>query len=49
MTLAKGREPPRLRRLTAICLALPEATRELSGRHATFRVRLFGNPIASAK
>lgn len=29
----------RLRRLTEICLALPEATREDSGRHAAFRVR----------
>jgi hypothetical protein len=32
-------EDPRLRRLAAICLALPEATREDSGRHATFRIR----------
>ena len=30
---------PRLVRLAEICLALPEATREDSGRHATFRVR----------
>lgn len=30
---------PRLTRLTSICLGLPEATRELSGSHATFRVR----------
>jgi hypothetical protein len=28
-----------LERLTAICLALPEAERELEGRHATFRVK----------
>ena|SRR5579862_143048 len=28
-----------LKRLTALALALPEATRELSGSHATFRVR----------
>jgi len=28
-----------LKRLTAICLALPEATRELQGDHASFRVR----------
>jgi hypothetical protein len=28
-----------LEKLTAICLALPEAERELEGRHATFRVR----------
>jgi hypothetical protein len=26
-------------RLTAICLSLPEATRELQGDHASFRVR----------
>ena len=30
---------PRLERLSAICLELPEAKRETSGRHATFRVR----------
>jgi predicted DNA-binding protein (MmcQ/YjbR family) len=29
----------RLERLSAICLDLPEAKRETSGRHATFRVR----------
>jgi predicted DNA-binding protein (MmcQ/YjbR family) len=28
-----------LDRLTAICLELPEAEREMSGRHAQFRVR----------
>jgi hypothetical protein len=32
-------EDDRLRRLTALCLALPEAERERSGRHAGFRVR----------
>jgi predicted DNA-binding protein (MmcQ/YjbR family) len=32
-------EDPRLARLTGICLALPESTRELTGRHATFRIR----------
>jgi predicted DNA-binding protein (MmcQ/YjbR family) len=32
-------EDPRLTRLAAICAALPEATREDSGRHAGFRVR----------
>ena len=32
-------EDERLTRLTALCLALPEAEREISGRHATFRVR----------
>jgi hypothetical protein len=30
---------PILKRLTAIALALPETRRELSGSHATFRVR----------
>ena len=30
---------PRLARLTKLCLALPEATVELHGSHATFRVR----------
>jgi predicted DNA-binding protein (MmcQ/YjbR family) len=30
---------PRLDRLSAICLELPEAKREVSGRHAAFRVR----------
>src|SRR5687767_9136659 len=30
---------PRLDRLSEICLELPEATREDSGRHAGFRVR----------
>ena len=29
----------RLERLSEICLGLPEATRERTGRHATFRVR----------
>jgi hypothetical protein len=29
----------RLERLSEVCLALPEATREDSGRHAAFRVR----------
>lgn len=32
-------EDTRLSRLTKICLALPEATREIAGRHAIFRVR----------
>jgi predicted DNA-binding protein (MmcQ/YjbR family) len=32
-------EDRRLTRLTRICLELPEASREDSGRHATFRVR----------
>jgi predicted DNA-binding protein (MmcQ/YjbR family) len=33
------REDPRLARLTGICLALPEATREDMGQHAAFQVR----------
>lgn len=32
-------EDPRLGRLSAICLELPEAQREVTGRHAAFRVR----------
>ena len=32
-------EDERLRRTSELCLALPEAERELSGRHAGFRVR----------
>lgn len=32
-------EDPRLAELSRICLGLPEATREDSGRHAIFRVR----------
>ena len=32
-------EDARLTRLTEICLGLPEAARELSGRHARFSVR----------
>jgi phosphoribosylglycinamide formyltransferase-1 len=32
-------EDQRLVRLTALCLALPEATRTVSGDHADFRVR----------
>jgi predicted DNA-binding protein (MmcQ/YjbR family) len=35
----KAAEEPRLARLTKICLALPEATRERMGDHASFRVR----------
>jgi predicted DNA-binding protein (MmcQ/YjbR family) len=34
-----GPEDPRLARLTEICASLPEAERELHGRHARFRVR----------
>ena len=32
-------DDPRLARLSAVALELPEAKREVSGRHATFRVR----------
>jgi predicted DNA-binding protein (MmcQ/YjbR family) len=32
-------EDPRLRRVTEICRALPETTREYNGQHAIFRVR----------
>jgi hypothetical protein len=32
-------EDPRLARLSRVCLALPEATRALTGKHATFRIR----------
>ena len=32
-------EDRRLVRLTKICLALPEATRDYNGQHAGFRVR----------
>jgi phosphoribosylglycinamide formyltransferase-1 len=32
-------EDPRLTRVSALCLALPEAVREDAGRHAGFKVR----------
>jgi predicted DNA-binding protein (MmcQ/YjbR family) len=32
-------EDPRLVRLTKICIALPEATRDYNGQHAGFQVR----------
>ena len=32
-------EDPLLARLTELCLALPEATRDYNGQHATYRVR----------
>jgi hypothetical protein len=35
----KKREDQRLRKLTEICLRLPEATRETHGSHASFLVR----------
>ena len=34
-----AKEDRRLVRLTKLCLALPEVTREMNGPHATFRVR----------
>lgn len=37
--MTKPKEDARLTRLTKICLALPEATREVVGRHAGFYVR----------
>jgi len=37
--MAKNSEDPRLRRLSAICLTLPETSREARGDHADFRVR----------
>src|SRR5437870_8460784 len=35
----RSAEDPRLVRLTEICLALPETTRQISGPHASFLVR----------
>lgn len=37
--MGSAREDPRLKRLTEICLALPETARALRGSHADFRVR----------
>lgn len=37
--MTKRAAPAPLARLAALCLALPEATREDMGRHASFRVR----------
>jgi predicted DNA-binding protein (MmcQ/YjbR family) len=37
--MGKAKEEARLTRLTKICLALPDATREVMGSHAGFRVR----------
>jgi hypothetical protein len=31
-------EDPRLKRVTSICLALPEASREILGKHAGFLI-----------
>ncbi|HLK21708.1 MAG TPA: MmcQ/YjbR family DNA-binding protein [Bryobacteraceae bacterium] len=35
----RSKEDPRLTRLTKICLALPETTRQTHGAHAGFQVR----------
>lgn len=37
--MTKPKEDARLTRLTRICLALPEATRQIMGRHAGFYIR----------
>ena len=37
------REDPRLVRVTKICMDFPEATREVHGQHAIYRVR--GKPF----
>jgi predicted DNA-binding protein (MmcQ/YjbR family) len=37
--MSASAEDPRLTRLTEICLSLPEASREMMGQHAGFRVR----------
>jgi hypothetical protein len=37
--MTKPAEEPRLARLSKICLALPEAAREIHGQHATFLVK----------
>lgn len=39
MGKAAPREDWRLKKLTGFCLAMPEATRELMGRHAGFYIR----------
>lgn len=39
MKNAAAKEDWRLKKLTSFCLAMPEATRELMGRHAGFYVR----------
>jgi hypothetical protein len=36
---SKAKEDPRLKRLSALCLRLPEAVREDKGNHAAFLVR----------
>ncbi len=39
MKSVASKEDPRLTRLTKICLAMPDTTRQMMGRHAGFRVR----------
>ena len=39
MTATRRSEDPRLKRISKICLALPEAAREDMGSHAAFTVR----------
>lgn len=39
MKNAAAKEDWRLKKLTSVCLAMPEATRKLMGRHAGFYVR----------
>jgi predicted DNA-binding protein (MmcQ/YjbR family) len=39
MKNAAAKEDWRLKKLTSLCLAMPEATRELMGQHAGFYVR----------
>ena len=39
MDSGRSARSSRLERLTRICLALPEGTREIMGRHAGFKVR----------
>jgi hypothetical protein len=37
--MASAKEDRRLTKFTSICLALPEATRQIMGRHAGFYIR----------
>ena len=39
MAKTAPKKDPRLSKLTSICLAMPEATRELMGHHAGFHIR----------
>ena len=47
--MAKDREDRRLKKLTEICLGLPEAERALRGDHADFRVRGLSYCLAAPK